>query len=129
MGLLEDFPEDPFAPSLSYAASRLLPVRVPWTNELIKLGTSLAVSKTEKSTFTDKIAFNDQSLASSGLIFTPGSSGSFRNISSTESASSSDHASLSLQGEIGGKGLSASGRGQFESRARSDRNVSILFKP
>ncbi|MCJ1287568.1 hypothetical protein MMC26_006920 [Xylographa opegraphella] len=74
MGLVEDFPTDPFVPSLRHAATCQVPIIVPWGREPIKLGTSLLVSRggDVESKFLDssKSAFSLSSLLQTRLVFT-----------------------------------------------------------
>ncbi|KAF2738960.1 hypothetical protein EJ04DRAFT_519904 [Polyplosphaeria fusca] len=117
MALLEDFPTDPFTPSLRYAASRQLPITIPWTNKLIRMGASLSLAGEGNATFREATPFSEASLNKSKMAFRPGSRGSVRQASTRYNERSSEHLDVSMQGEIGFPGLSASGRAHYETNA------------
>ncbi|KAF2805524.1 uncharacterized protein BDZ99DRAFT_574445 [Mytilinidion resinicola] len=123
MSLVDVFPQDPFTPSLRYAAVQKLPITVPWNNESIKLGTPLIVSQTEKSTFKEeKCAFSRASLASSRLTFVSSARGSVCESATSSAAASSEHLNLSVQGQIGWKLLGGSGQARYETSVKDDKN-------
>jgi hypothetical protein len=126
MSLIEDFPTDPFTPSLRYAATCQLPVLVPWGHESIKLGTSLLVPRNsnEKAHFSDKSAFSDTSLDVSKLIFTSSSEGSMTAAATSRSAAVFEHVNLSIAAQIGGSFIGASGQAKYEKHVTNDNNVS-----
>lgn len=130
MGILEDFPTDPFTPSLRYAATCQRPVTLPWGNEFISLGTTLSVSRIPgtKSEFTDKTAFSQASLRRSRMVFTSSSEGSVAESKSVDSAASSEHVDFSITGQVGGSFIGASGRAKYEKHVSNDSSVSELRK-
>ncbi|KAF2421479.1 hypothetical protein EJ08DRAFT_682946 [Tothia fuscella] len=123
MTLIDDFPRDPFFPSLNYAASCLAPITLPWTQEPIALGSSLAVSRSRQPSgqLKDISAFSESSLQQSTLLFTPASGGETVETTTLGSASSTDHASFSVAASVGGSFLGASGRVQYEKHCMSGR--------
>ncbi|KAK3395071.1 hypothetical protein B0H63DRAFT_63899 [Podospora didyma] len=126
MGLVEDFPQDPFFPSLRYAATCQAPVRLPWAKESIMLGTSLSVSRQDavKSSFLDKSlsALSKESLEQSQLVYSCVSRGSVVTAETKTEASSHEHSDYSISASIGGSFLGASGRVRYERAAASDEN-------
>jgi hypothetical protein len=127
MGVVEDFPTNPFAQSLRYAATCQTPIIVPWAHEPIKLGTSLSVSRSPgiKSEFTDKSAFSQSSLRKSTLVFTSVSRGEVTEAETSGTASTSGHIDFSVAGQIGGSFIGASGQAKYEKHVMNDNSVSV----
>ncbi|KAK3933941.1 hypothetical protein QBC46DRAFT_274799 [Diplogelasinospora grovesii] len=133
MGLVEDFPRDPFTPSLRYAATCQTPITLPWGREFISLGTSLSVSREDgvKSKFLDKSlsAFSQTSLQRSRLVLESASGGDTSTAESTGVASSREHLDCSITGQIGGSFIGAKGRANYETSAANDASdVKFSFR-
>jgi hypothetical protein len=125
MGLLEDFPRDPFTPSLPYAAAAQLPVTIPWEGNILRLGTPLSIgSRPEDTKFLeDRSAFAPESLRKSSLVFQSSCQVSVTRSSTSSAAESHEHTSFSLQAQIGGSVIGASGRGSYEARVAGNQHV------
>jgi hypothetical protein len=128
MGILQDFPTDPFTPSLRYAATCQVPIWMPWASESIKLGTSLAVARGNQTTShfmdKDKTAFSRSSLQRSQLVFTSSSSGDVSSAETFGAASASEHVNFTISGQIGGSFAGAKGRANYEKSATNSNSVS-----
>lgn len=126
MSLLDAFPEDPFQPTLRYAAKTQIPISVPWSNESIKLGTAFSISPTSGQCSLSRNAFSDASLNQNALLFTGGSQGSLNVAIDSVSGRSSQHVDLSVTGQIGFSWAEGSGRAKYETHAKSDSNASYF---
>lgn len=127
MGILEDFPMDPFTPSVGYMASCLLPLWVPWAQESIKLGTSLIISHDyhRPSQFLDDgvTAFTQKSLHLSRLMFSNSSTGNITSAQTMGSTAASEHVDLTIAGQIGGSFAGALGRAKYEKSVTANDSV------
>lgn len=126
MGLVEDFPENPFVPTLRWAATQLTPLRLSCGHNPIKLGSTLSVShnKNQKSSFSDSSAFSRSSLEQSRIVFISGSGGSITQTSSFGGASAQKDVNFSIHGEIGGDLLGAEVRVNYEKHTLDSSSVS-----
>ncbi|CAK5267425.1 unnamed protein product [Mycena citricolor] len=123
-------PLDPNVPSVPYQAHENTPVYVPWTRKRVVLGTGLDISQTGNS----KPGEGDLRLrpsAFAGLLDPPSASitfkpadavNSFRQSSSTASASSYEHLDMSMNLSAGGSLVGASGRGAFAKNVAMNRD-------
>ncbi|KAJ5748583.1 uncharacterized protein N7511_010279 [Penicillium nucicola] len=125
MGLVEDFPKDPFTPSLPYAASAQLPVTMPWGGNIIRLGTPLTVGSCPQETrfLEDQSAFAPESLRKSSLVFQSSCQGTVTRSTTTSAAESHEHTSFSLQAQVGGSAIGVSGRGNYEARVATNQHA------
>ncbi|KAJ5294391.1 hypothetical protein PENANT_c006G04072 [Penicillium antarcticum] len=125
MGLLEDFPKDPFTPSLPYAAAAQLPVTMPWGGDILRLGTPLIIgSRPEETKFLeDRSAFAPESLRKSSLVFQSSCQGTVTRSSTSSAAESHEHTSFSLQAQVGGSVIGVSGRANYEARVATNRHA------
>ena len=126
MGLVDDFPADPFTPSLRYAATCQLPLSLPWGREFIKLGSSLSISRQEgieNNLDGSRTAFSPTSLEGSRLVFTPGALGEVSGSDTSGSSSAASHTDFSIAAQIGGSFLGAEGRVKYEQGTSSNTSV------
>ncbi|THV02560.1 hypothetical protein K435DRAFT_836405 [Dendrothele bispora CBS 962.96] len=110
-------PKDPNFPSIAYQAHEHVPICVPWVHNVIALGTGFE-SSVAANPKTDQIAFRPRALAA-----TPGkaqyqleptdNTNSFRQNSSTHSATSYEHMDMKGSLSVGGSMLGLSGRAAF----------------
>lgn len=129
MGLVDIFPENPFTPSLPYAAAAQLPVTIPWGEKALRMGTPLIVGSQPQDTrfLDDRSAFSLESLKKTSLAFRQMSRGMIAETNTHTAAASHEHTSFSLQAQIGGSVIGVSGRGNYEARAAANQNV--CFSP
>ncbi|KAK1753657.1 hypothetical protein QBC47DRAFT_415424 [Echria macrotheca] len=132
MGLVDDFPADPFTPSLRYAATCQLPLSLPWGCVPVDLGTPLLVSRqkdVESRLDKERNAFSSESLRSSRLVFTSGAMGEVSGADTSGASSSSSHMDFSIAAQVGGSLLGAEGRVKYEESASSNSsNVQSSFR-
>ena len=126
MNLEDYFPEDPFLPSLCYAAAQQLPVNLPWTSQRITLGTGFLLSdpaSREPLRGSEAISstYREQNLP----IYHEDNSGTYVEAMSTTAGSAYDHVDLSIAASVGGSLLGASGRGTYETKTLACRDVSV----
>ncbi|KAH0037795.1 hypothetical protein KCU78_g1610, partial [Aureobasidium melanogenum] len=121
--LEREFPRDPTQPSLRYAVSTQMPLALPWTHALMKIGTCLLKSP-EGSTFRfgSDSAFYTESLHLTPLLFTPTRAGQVNQ--ATMSGSSNSHRDLSadIAGSIGGSVMGGSARGTYSKNSNQDES-------
>ena len=125
MSLLDAFPKNPFQPTLQHTAQTGLPIKIPWTNKAISLGTAFSSSATDKRRpFLKEHPFSDDSLNQSSLVFTSGSQGSLDVVTGSASSSSYQHVQLSIAGEIETPLIDVSARVNYEKKVTEDKNAS-----
>ncbi|CAI7660102.1 unnamed protein product [Penicillium glandicola] len=131
MGLVDDFPKDPFTPSLPYAAAAQLPVTIPWGGRFLPMGTPLVVgSQPQDTRFLDgRCAFSSESLKKTPLAFRSASRGMEAETSTQTAAARQEHTSVSLQAQIGGSVIGMSGRANYEARAAANQNACFFPTP
>ncbi|KAH8807211.1 hypothetical protein F5884DRAFT_788776 [Xylogone sp. PMI_703] len=123
MSLEDVFPDSPLATSLRYAISTGVPLAIPWMNAPMKIGTSFFAppdkAKESKARFggEGEMAFDLQSLSSTPLLFTRESSGGETEETAAASSASQYQLHADISGQIGGKLLGASARGQYDKNA------------
>lgn len=120
----EAFPENPFLPSIAFAAIQQLPISIPWTNQPIDLGAGFNTRNAASSTpFCTTKAFSENSLANASPVFYEDSTGSYVESTSNSGSDSYDHLDFSVAASVGGSVLGASGRGKYETKALSNKDV------
>ncbi|KAK4197961.1 hypothetical protein QBC40DRAFT_256497 [Triangularia verruculosa] len=133
MGLVDDFPDDPFTPSVRYAATCQLPVHLPWGRDFIKLGSSLSISRQKEipqgHLDGSKSAFSQPSLEQSRLVLAGGARGQVIATDTSGTSSFRSHTDFSISGQIGGSFIGASGRAKYEASAsRNNSNLQSSFR-
>jgi hypothetical protein len=130
MGLVDDFPNDPFTPRLPYAAAAQLPVSVPWGwgDKVIPIGMPLTVGREPQDAMflEGACAFSSESLKNSSLAFRSAARGMIADTSTHTAAGRQEHTSFSLQVKLGGSVIGVSGRANYEVRAAANQNVCLF---
>jgi hypothetical protein len=128
MSLEETFPEDPWLPSLSYAATAFIPFNLPWGTEFIKIGTGFH-SKRAKSRdcFATECAFDQRSLNRTRLRYRSEAGGSYSHIESSFGSHSQDSMDFSLGASADIAIVNVSGQAKFEQHAIANSDVSCEY--
>lgn len=125
MSLEESFPEDPWLPSLRYAACSLLPFSLPWSTAPVKIGTGfnskLAISE---NPFTAECAFDIRSLAAAKLRYHSDTGGAYSHAEISASSNAQDHMNFSLGASASVPIVKASGQAKFETHSMDNSDVS-----
>ncbi|KAJ3545183.1 hypothetical protein NM208_g2635 [Fusarium decemcellulare] len=118
MSLEDVFPEDPWLPSLRYAASSLIPFNLPWATQEITVGTGFH-SKLAQSAdpFAPESAFDRRAAQSVRLRYRSESNGTYTHAESSFGSHSLDHMDFSLAASADVAIVNVSGQARFEQNA------------
>lgn len=125
MSLEDVFPEDPYQPSLQYAASSLIPFNLPWSTNKIKVGTGFhSRLASSDNPFASESAFDEYSLKSARLRYRSETGGTYAHTESSTAAHSRDHMDFSLAASADVAIVNVSGQAKFEQNAIKNTDVS-----
>ncbi|KAF4334946.1 hypothetical protein FBEOM_11203 [Fusarium beomiforme] len=118
MDLEESFPQDPWLPSLRYAACSLIPFSLPWGPREIKIGTGFHSNKAQTDDpFATECAFVRDSIQTTPLKYRSGSNGVYTHNESSFGSHSRDHMEFSLGASASVAVVKVSGQARFEENA------------
>jgi hypothetical protein len=124
-------PEEVPALNLAASTSIGIPLEIPWTNHVIKLGTGFrsAWMKIDAWPFCADAAF-DHATLSSAMVFTVdgGEQNSCFQTSATFLSNSSEHIDMSFEASIGSSLLGASAQGSYSKKVMENDSVGCLSK-
>ena len=118
--------EDPAQPSLARQAESGVPLRFPWTAQVLKPGTSFdSLYLSSSHPFLGNSPFDCGALGHSTFVYTDDSGGraSYVSTSSTTVGSSRDHFSAGLGVTVGCSFLNASVSGQYDKDVMNNNDV------
>jgi len=125
MSLGETFPDDPWTPSLQYAASSLMPFNLPWSTQPLKIGAGFHSRKSQsENPFAREFAFDQQSVKRSKLRYREEGSGTFSHAESSYGSHSLDHMNFSLGASAKVAIVKMSGQAKYEQNAIKNSDVS-----
>ncbi|KAF5024856.1 hypothetical protein F66182_3095 [Fusarium sp. NRRL 66182] len=121
MSLEDVFPQDPWLPSLRYAACSLIPFNLPWGPRRIEIGTGFHSSKLQTDNpFATEFAFNKQAVRAAPLKYRSASTGVYTHNESSFGSHSREHMEFSLGASASIAIVKVSGQARFEENAAKD---------
>lgn len=124
MSLEDVFPQDPWLPSLRYAACSLIPFNLPWGPEWIEIGTGFHSSKAQsENPFASEYAFNKQAIQETPLRFRKDSTGVYTHHESGFGSHGHEHMDFNISASSKVAIVKASEQARFEENAARDSGV------